>query len=571
MPHPTLVRPPAPPLTAPPGFQGVFRTDDEARAVYAEAAGIGRTVPRGVAVPADADDVVRLVRWAAEHALGLVPRGSGSSMSGGAIGDGVVVDLSRLDGVGEVDARRARVWVGPGALRGAVDRAARAAGLAFPVDPSSGAFCTVGGMVACNAAGAHSLKYGAMRAWVSALDCVFADGSRAVVRRGAPPPNVPPVRRFLDDAHPTVVAHGPAARRAVRKEASGYGVADYAASRDLVDLLVGSEGTLAIFVCVELALAPLPGATSSVLAAFPSLEGAVEGAGRARELGAAACELLDRTFVAVAAEGNPALAAGALGAAESLVLAELEADDAPGARAAAQRVASAFAAAGASEVRVALDAAAEHALWAVRHAASPILARLDPSLKSMQFIEDGAVPPERLAEYVRGVRAALDRRGIRGVIFGHAGDAHVHVNPLVDVRLPDWRERVTALLDEVTDLVARLGGTLTGEHGDGRLRTPLLDRVWDDAARALFAVVKLAFDPAGVLNPGVKVPIPGQPPVADVKYDPSLPPLPPAARRALDHVADARAYARHRLELLEDVGSAEPGAGAGARHTADTG
>jgi hypothetical protein len=162
------------------------------------------------------------------------------------------------------------------------------------------------------------------------------------------------------------------------------------------------------------------------------------------------------------------------------------------------------------------------------------------------------------------VRAALARQGTRGVIFGHAGDAHVHVNPLVDVRLPDWRARVDALLDEVTALAARLGGTLTGEHGDGRLRTPLLHRVWDDEARALFALVKRAFDPAGILNPGVKVPLPGQRPVADVKYDPALPPLPAAARRALDHVADARAYARHRLALLDALPPAADGSRGGA-------
>jgi FAD/FMN-containing dehydrogenase len=187
----------------------------------------------------------------------------------------------------------------------------------------------------------------------------------------------------------------------------------------------------------------------------------------------------------------------------------------------------------------------------LRHAASPILSRLDPALKSMQFIEDGAVPPDRLPEYVRGVRAALAAQRIRGVIFGHAGDAHVHVNPLVDVREPDWRARVEALLAEVTALAARLGGTLAGEHGDGRLRTPLMPATWDASARGLFEAVKRAFDPAGVLNPGVKVSLPGQRALGDVKYDPRLPALPPAARRALDHVADGRAYSAYRLELLE--------------------
>jgi FAD/FMN-containing dehydrogenase len=203
------------------------------------------------------------------------------------------------------------------------------------------------------------------------------------------------------------------------------------------------------------------------------------------------------------------------------------------------------------EVALALDPAAERALWALRHAASPILARLDPALKSMQVIEDGAVPLPRLADYVRGVRAALARHEVRGVIFGHAGDGHVHVNPLVDMRVDDWRQRVDALLEEVTELAARLGGTLSGEHGDGRLRTPLLARTWTPEVLALFAATKRAFDPVGVLNPGVKVPLDGQRPLGDIKYDPTLPPLAPAARRALDHVAATRDYGAHRLALLE--------------------
>jgi hypothetical protein len=182
---------------------------------------------------------------------------------------------------------------------------------------------------------------------------------------------------------------------------------------------------------------------------------------------------------------------------------------------------------------------------------SPILSRLDPSVRSMQVIEDGAVPPERLAAYVRGVRAAMERRQLRGVVFGHAGDAHVHVNPLVDVRLPDWRERVEGLLDEVTALVASLGGTMAGEHGDGRLRAPLLDRCWSAAALDRFARVKSAFDPLAILNPGAKLPTAGQRALGDIKYDPALPPLPAAARRALDRVERERAYATPRLALLD--------------------
>ncbi len=534
-----------------PPVRGVFRTDLPARAVYAEGAGIARAIPAAVAVAADAADVVALVRWALETGTPLIPRGSGSGMASGAVGRGVILDVSRLNEIGPVDVRARRVWVGPGAICGAVDAAARVHGFRFPVDPSSAAFCTVGGMAATNAAGAHTLRYGPMRRWVTALDCVFADGARAVVRRGEAPPEVPAVQRLRDEVLPALRAVPEAewGHRGVYKESSGYALADYGRSGDLVDVLVGSEGTLAIFVGVELALAPVPGATATLLAEFAALEGAVDAALAARAAGASACELLDRTFLDVAAEGGGGPPVGP--AAEAVLLAEVEGAGAAEVEGAARALEAAFTAHGARRVRVGLDAAAEAALWSLRHAASPILARLDPALKSMQFIEDGAVPPDALAAYVRGVRAALARHGMRGVIFGHAGDAHVHVNPLVDVRLPDWRERVAAVLDEVTALVARLGGTLSGEHGDGRLRTPLLGAVWSGATLRCFARVKAAFDPRGILNPGVKVPLPGQAALEEIKYDPRLPPLPEAARAALDRVERTRAYGALRLALLE--------------------
>lgn len=544
---------------APPGFRGVWRADAEARAVYSEAAGIARVLPRAVAVPADAEDVQTLARWASVCGTPLTARGAGSSMAGGAVGDGVVVDLSRLATLGAIDVGARRVWCEPGVSGAAVDAAARAVGLRFPVDASSWTWATVGGMASTNAAGAHTLLHGAMRPWVTALDGVFADGARAVVRRGAPPStHVPALARLTSEVLPRVraaLAAGAALAHATRKESSGYALAEWARTGELVDLLVGSEGTLALFVGVELALAALPGATASALGAFPSLEAAVDGAERARDAGAAACELLDRTFLDVAAEGGAlpdAVRTPDGGVPEAVLLAEVEAEDATAARAGAEALGAAFRAAGASAVALALDHGAEHALWALRHAASPILARLDPALASMQFVEDGCVPPGRLPDYVRGVRAALARRGIRGVIFGHAGDAHAHVNPLVDTRAPGWRARVEGLLDDVSALAASLGGTLAGEHGDGRLRTPLLARTWGPEARGLFAAVKAACDPAGVFNPGVKVPAAGQTALGAIKYDPELPALPPRAARALAHVAAARAYAAFRLDLLGD-------------------
>jgi FAD/FMN-containing dehydrogenase len=470
-------------------------------------------------------------------------------MPGGAIGTGTIVDLSRMNGVGEPDAVARRVMVGPGAIRDHVDDRARSVGLRFPVDPSSGAFCTIGGMVSTNAAGARTLKYGATRRWVRALDCVFADGSRAVVRRGDPPPASIPVDRFLADVAPNIRAvASDLTRVAVRKDSSGYGLADFARSGELVDLLVGSEGALALVVGVELDLAPVPGATASLLASFLDLETAVIATEAARAAQASACELLDRTFLDVAARAGPLPVPADT---EAVLLIELEGDVAESARDAAHALASELERVGATSVAIGLDAVEEHRLWELRHAASPILSRLDPSLKSMQFIEDGVVPPDRLADYVRGVRAALSAHETTGVIFGHAGDAHVHVNPLVDVRREGWRDRVAGILSDVVDLTARLGGSLSGEHGDGSLRAPLLARTTPVSVLQLARRVKHAFDPNELLNPGVKIPLAGQLPFRDIKYDPMLPQLPPAAARVLQRIERDRAYAEFRLAMLE--------------------
>jgi FAD/FMN-containing dehydrogenase len=537
-------------LDPPRDFRGVYRTDDAARAVYSEAAGIGRTWPLAVAVPFDADDVASIVRWAHDAGHALVPRGSGSSMAGGAIGAGVVLDLSRLRGFSEPDVGGRRIRVDVGILRGELDRRAASVGLRFPVDPSSGEFCTLGGMVGTNAAGPHSLRHGSMRPWVLALDCVFEDGSRATVRRGEPPPHeIQAVRRFSQEVHPELIEPGPSSTHArVLKDSSGYATATYAQTQELVDLLVGSEGTLAIFTAVEVALVPAAGATTSLFVSFRTLDRAVEAAIAAREQGAAACELLDETFLAIAAKAGRPLPVST--DAEAALLVEVESHDSTSAMAEADRLRDLFRALDADDAVIAVGPGHEAELWSFRHAASPAIARMDPALRSMQFIEDAAVPPDQLGAYIRGVRAALDKAETKGVIFGHAGDAHVHVNPLLDVSRRDWRERLEHILLDVTDLVGRLGGTITGEHGDGRLRTPLLDRVWSREELERFASVKRAFDPSNTLNPGVKVPLAGQKAVDLVKYDPTLDPLPPVARNALEIIERERAYARFRLDLL---------------------
>ena len=538
------------PSTPPPAFRGVFRDDALARAVYSEAAGVARIMPRAVAVPADADDLVTLVRWAAAHSVPLIPRGSGSSMGGGAIGDGIIVDLGRLGGIGPIDATARTVRVGAAVTRDALDAAARTQGLTFPVDPSSGAFATIGGMCATHAAGSRTIRHGPLRDWIVGLECVFADGTRAALRRGTPAPDVPVLARLQRDVTPALRAAAPEVRRrpGVRKESSGYALAAFAASDDPIDLLLGSDGTLACITAVEVRLSPVPGATALALVGFPSLETAAAAAVALADGGASAAELLDRSFLDIAASEGSDL--GLPAALEAVLLIEADGADAAAAAARMDALVATCEAHGATYRERAETPAATSRLWALRHAASPILNRLAPRWQSLQLVEDGCVPPKRFAEYVRGVRGALAAAGLRGVIFGHAGDAHAHVNALVDLEDPMWRTRCERLLDEVTTLVAALGGTLAGEHGDGRLRTPLLARVWPAASLALFSAVKHAFDPEGLLNPGVKVPRPGDVPLGDLKVDPTLAPLPPAARAALDRVTQERRWDLHRLDLL---------------------
>jgi FAD/FMN-containing dehydrogenase len=468
-------------------------------------------------------------------------------MAGGAVGPGLILDVSGLRQLGTVDSGASTIRCGPGVLREEVEAVARRHGLRFPVDPSSGTFCTIGGMAATNAAGAHALGFGAMHVWVEALECVLADGSAVTLRRGVPPPpGVPAIDRALAVLQ-RCRAEQTAFQRSVRKDSSGYAIDRWLASGDLLDVIIGSEGTLAIITGVELRLAPLPHATTSLLAAFPDLETASDGARAAREAGAVVCELLDATFLELAGSAFQSLPADAA----AVLLVELEGGSPTEARTRAVALELDLGRAGARATTLALVPDAERELWELRHAASPALAKLDPALRSVQVIEDGAVPPESLADYVKAVRAELTRLGVRSVIFGHAGDAHVHVNPLVDVTSDDWKPSLETLLETVTAEIVRLGGTLSGEHGDGRLRAPLLGQTRAPGVVQAFQQLKAAFDPDGILNPGVKLPLTGQRPLEDVKYDPRLPPLPAAARAALDRVAELRMYATPRLSLLD--------------------
>ncbi|HEU4953609.1 MAG TPA: FAD-binding oxidoreductase, partial [Gemmatimonadales bacterium] len=233
-------------MLPPPPIRGVYRTDLRARAAYAEGAGIYRILPEAVCVPADRQDVVSLVRWASAHRAPLVPRGAGSAMGGGNVGEGVVVDLTGLERRLEILPAERVARTSANITLAELNAAADPHELRVPPDPSSGRWATMGGLVSTNAAGARSVRYGSVRRWVRAVELVTADGDLVTLRRGEPAPSVPAASRFEADAAPAIRAATETIGRRfprTRKNASGYALDEYLASGDLLDLVIGSEGT----------------------------------------------------------------------------------------------------------------------------------------------------------------------------------------------------------------------------------------------------------------------------------------------------------------------------------------
>jgi FAD/FMN-containing dehydrogenase len=502
------------------GFRGEFLQGESDRAAHAEAVGVLRIVPQAVALPGDADDVASLVGWASATGSSLVPRGAATGIPGGNIGPGVIVDLlTHFQDVVEIDPRNRRCRVQPGVKLGDLNRACATSGLHFPPDPSSGARCSLGGMIANNAAGAHSVRYGATRSWVHSLDVVLDDGSRATVTRGEPVDN-PHLSEILGRLDEYLARHGREIRERwprLRKNSSGYALREYLASGDAVDLLVGSEGTLAIVVEATLDLAPLPSATGLALIEFDDLAAVGHGVNALLPLEPSTCELLDRTFLEIIREAGGEPPHPIRPGLEAILLVEVTGDSTDDVRERLHQVEDTVRHL-ASGIAIASDPAHVRNLWEIRHAASPIIHQMS-HLTSMAFMEDSVVPVEQLSTFIAELRDVLARHHLPAVIFGHAGDANLHVNPLVDVGSPAWRSTIEAVLDEIVDLTVRLGGTLAGEHGDGRLRAPLLSRVWGDEMVAHFRTVKQLFDPAGLLNPGVIIPLPEQQPFEAFRHE----------------------------------------------------
>lgn len=554
---------------APAGFAGEFHTDRAARSAYSEGAGPFRIVPDAVAIPEDVGDLLALVRMAATQAISLVPRGAGSGMAGGNVGRGVLVDLHRLRRPLAVSIDQ-RANAGAGATLAEVNEAAGHLGLRLPPDPSSGRFCTIGGMTATNASGARTFKYGSVRRWVQGVEFVTADGQAGWIgRKQGRTPRRPTksqrrtlVERLAVEDRFESRVRGTLLENRARiahcfpsgiKNSSGYALDAYLESEDILDLIIGSEGTLGFITRVELSLDFVPSAVSAVLLAIADIAAVGDIVTQLSTLDPSAIELLDRTFLEIAApEAFP------LQGVDAVLLVEFErgtTDAARGVVGDAVRTTRPWCV----YVETALDATARERLWELRHAASRRLAELPPTRRSLQIVEDGCVPTEALGEYVCRVRQAAKDVAIEIVAFGHAGDGHLHVNALVDTTEPDFHERLRVLLDRVTEIIVTLHGTVSGEHGDGRLRAPVLERMYGAHVTSMFGMVKEAFDPAGILNPGVIVGGSGADPLAHLKVGPAAAKIPEPIGRRLWEMERNGGWATPKLELCRGMnGPGEP-------------
>ncbi len=400
------------------------------------------------------DDVVAVLRFADGRGVPVVTRGAGTGLAGGANAtDGcVVLSVAGLDAIASIDEATRTAVVGPGVLNGALAAEAAARGLFYAPDPASRAISTIGGNIATNAGGACCLKYGVTGDHVAALKVALADG--------------------------TIVSTGALTAKNV-------------AGLDLTRLFVGSEGTLGVIVEATVRLLRRPRPASTLLASFETLEGAARAiVALEASLDLSLLEVMDRVTVgAVEAMTNMGLDASAA----ALVLAQSDAEGAPAALARGEALCREH---GARDVACTDDPDEGRMLLAARRLALPALERLGATL-----LDDVAVPRPAIPAMVARVQQIAARRGLVIGTFGHAGDGNLHPTVVFD-RSPASLAAAHAAFDEIVFAAVELGGTITGEHGVGSLKTRHLGAMVGEAERALMRRVKAAFDPKGILNPG---------------------------------------------------------------------
>jgi FAD/FMN-containing dehydrogenase/Fe-S oxidoreductase len=506
--------------------RGKVRFGNHDRALYSTDASIYQVMPTGVVVPADVQDVVRAVEVCERHGAAILPRGGGTSLAGQCTSAAVVIDASSaLLGVGELEAASRTIWAEAGVTLDELNNhlSRLRSGLFFAPDPSTTAQATIGGCIGNNAAGSRSVKYGRTVDSIVQIDASTVTGHRVTFGPGAGR-NDPVALKLADGVMRIVGQYAGLIRqrypKTLRRNA-GYGLDLILAQMDrgvtahdldLTKLLCGSEGTLAVTLRAQCALLEVPKAKGLALVSFGHLDEAISVVPAIVGTGPSAVELVDDVVIEAAlnnleckvyVEAFPRLSSGRLEDLRGVLYVEYH-------EASGETLAEKFAALRTvlrssgheAVVREVTDGPGMANAWKLRKAGEPLLHGLPGRRKPLTFVEDNAVPPERLGEFVREFRKIVQREGTRAAFWAHASVGVLHVRPLLDPHDAKDMAALKRIAVEVADLAKACGGVMSGEHGDGKVRGPLLERFYGPELMRAFREVKGLFDPKGLLNPG---------------------------------------------------------------------
>jgi FAD/FMN-containing dehydrogenase/Fe-S oxidoreductase len=499
--------------------------DTYTRHIYATDASLYTVHPLGVAFPRDADDIVAALGVAAEFGVPILPRGAGTSLAGQTVAEAVVLDMSRhmrrlvaLD----PDAKRARVQ--PGVIQDELNRAAAKHRLLFAPDTSTSNRATLGGMIGNNSCGARSARYGMTIDHVESLDVLLSDGSRT--RLGPVDASQLAARgkgdtlaaRLYRDVPRLVAQHERAIREdfpAFWRKSGGYRLERMLPERgpfSLANLVVGSEGTLAIVVEADVRLVEQPKAVVGVAGHFETVAQAIEAAEDGRECDAAVIELVDRFILNLArrSAAHGKLVSVLEGDPGALLWLEFYGDTPAEALGAAERLEEMWRRHGHGYAVLRAQSADQLTRFReLRKAGLGLLSAAgERGERSVAFIEDTAVDPTRLGAYTARLAELLRRHGLVAGFYGHASGGCLHIRPFMDLTRPGAVKTLRAVADEVCALVTEFGGMNSSEHGDGLVRSEFNRRIFGDELYGAMQAIKHLFDPHGRLNPGKKVDAP---------------------------------------------------------------
>ena len=500
-------------------ISGDVLTDRLNLIAYGQTAAMYELAPSIVVVPRDTADCQAVVNFAKRYGLAITGRGGASSLAGQALSrGGIILDFSKyMGGVHEFDSERNTIDVGPGLRLDELTRFLDGHGKFFPPDPASGRAATIGGMAANNAGGSRTVKYGATREYVRRIRLVLSDGSTALAepyelggkvdaaieeKRDFWARITQKVERLLSENAELIDKYRPR----VPKNSSGYLLYDVLDSYyfDPTKLLVGSEGTLALFTRLRLrVLDTLPYHTIT-LSFYDNLHSMAEAVNVALKYDPSMLEVMDEEYIRLAKERSDVVRRLVPGSHAWVLMIEIEGESAIEVSHRVHRLEDELisGAALASGFVIGEGAEQREELLEIRRASNNILNRTKGSRKPSDVIEDTAVNPANLEEFLTRLNDLLEKLQMKAFIFGHAGSGNLHIRPILDLKKEGDLNRMVRLATDVAELVKSLGGTLGGEHGDGRLRTPLLKNFFPELY-PLFVKVKNIFDPADVFNPGI--------------------------------------------------------------------